>query len=637
MRSSNGSVRAIVAAAGTIHTAHTRALSRFATPSPAWVPRAHVRLFHAARPLREQHDKRETDVDKPRPPFLTRMWQGLKHEAAHYWNGTKLLGKEVQISTRLLNRLIMGYSLTRREHRQLKRTTADLLRLIPFVPFVIIPMAEFLLPVAIKIFPNMLPSTFESKFAVEEKRRRLIKVRLEMAKFLQETIREGGLQVSPKVAHSDAFKVFFRKVRSTGESPSQEDVTRVAKLFDDDLTLDNLTRPQLVSMCRYMQVNAFGTDNFLRFQIRHELKRIRRDDIVIHAEGTKAMSHAELVSACQRRGIWTQNADTTHLRESLDLWIKLHFIEKISGTLLILSRAFYFVNYQPDQTSTPEDMQIKGLELTLASLPETLLNEAELNFTKEAASNKQRLEVIKEQEELIEDEAEQEEEELKARQAERARRSQDKGRLTQEADEAKTLLPKQDAKPVVQAAEEVQDDDARMTEEQLAELGEALTILSAKSSVLHERSELSDLMTHLPPETKDGGEHDESAPANIRALNKRINKMLRKLDNQLEEYDRDVGTRMHLIHTSSTGKISVDDLEQVLRLIKHRPEEAVVQKIVDKIDVDNDGLVPLADVLELAKKESGIGIIRDNDMKDIRETGRQIISDQKPRKSDIVE
>ena len=79
------------------------------------------------------------------------MWQGLKHEAAHYWNGTKLLGKEVQISTRLVKRLIMGYSLTRREHRQLKRTTADLLRLIPFVPFVIIPMAELLLPVAIKI------------------------------------------------------------------------------------------------------------------------------------------------------------------------------------------------------------------------------------------------------------------------------------------------------------------------------------------------------------------------------------------------------------------------------------------------------------------------------------------------------
>jgi LETM1 and EF-hand domain-containing protein 1 len=84
------------------------------------------------------------------------------------------------------------------------------------VPFIIIPAGELLLPVAIKFFPNMLPSTFESKFAVEEKRRGLIKVRLEMAKFLQETIREGGIQAADKVQTSDEFKEFFRKV-SAGE------------------------------------------------------------------------------------------------------------------------------------------------------------------------------------------------------------------------------------------------------------------------------------------------------------------------------------------------------------------------------------------------------------------------------------
>lgn len=48
---------------------------------------------------------------------------------------------------------------------QLRRTTTDLLRLIPFSVFVIVPFMELLLPVAIKLFPNMLPSTFEDKFA----------------------------------------------------------------------------------------------------------------------------------------------------------------------------------------------------------------------------------------------------------------------------------------------------------------------------------------------------------------------------------------------------------------------------------------------------------------------------------------
>lgn len=45
---------------------------------------------------------------------------------------------------------------------QLVRTTSDLFRLLPFSVFIIIPFMEFLLPVALKLFPGMLPSTFET-------------------------------------------------------------------------------------------------------------------------------------------------------------------------------------------------------------------------------------------------------------------------------------------------------------------------------------------------------------------------------------------------------------------------------------------------------------------------------------------
>jgi len=70
------------------------------------------------------------------------------------------------------------------------------------------------------------------------------------------------------------------QVRSTGVTPSDTDVIRVAKLFHDDITLDNLSRPQLVSMCKYIGVNAFGTDNILKHQIRSKLERVRVDDMV---------------------------------------------------------------------------------------------------------------------------------------------------------------------------------------------------------------------------------------------------------------------------------------------------------------------------------------------------------------------
>jgi len=43
---------------------------------------------------------------------------------------------------------------------QLVRTTADLFRLVPFLVFIIVPFAEFLLPFVLKFFPGMLPSTF---------------------------------------------------------------------------------------------------------------------------------------------------------------------------------------------------------------------------------------------------------------------------------------------------------------------------------------------------------------------------------------------------------------------------------------------------------------------------------------------
>ena len=109
---------------------------------------------------------------------------------------------------------------------------------------------ELLLPVALRLFPNMLPSTFRDESKELEKKRKLLKVRLEMAKFLQDTLKESGVRSAERIRESDAFKEFFRKVRSTGETPSTDDIVNVAKLFEDDLTLDNLSRPQLVSMCR---------------------------------------------------------------------------------------------------------------------------------------------------------------------------------------------------------------------------------------------------------------------------------------------------------------------------------------------------------------------------------------------------
>lgn len=114
------------------------------------------------------------------------LWSRVKHEAQHYWDGTKLLGLEIKIALRLVMKMSAGYELSRREMIQLKRTTQDLIRLVPFSAFVLVPFAELLLPIALKLFPNLLPSTYESKKDKMTKLENLRKTRSVMSEIIKE-------------------------------------------------------------------------------------------------------------------------------------------------------------------------------------------------------------------------------------------------------------------------------------------------------------------------------------------------------------------------------------------------------------------------------------------------------------------
>jgi len=63
----------------------------------------------------------EKGVTKKEDEKKLTLWQKVKHEAAHYWDGTKLLAMEVRISTKLALKMAAGYELTRRENRQVCR------------------------------------------------------------------------------------------------------------------------------------------------------------------------------------------------------------------------------------------------------------------------------------------------------------------------------------------------------------------------------------------------------------------------------------------------------------------------------------------------------------------------------------
>jgi LETM1 and EF-hand domain-containing protein 1 len=102
------------------------------TLHPSYFPRPLISRFQSnklspATPTHPRPPEPAHPPSKPSPPaprdatqasLTTRAWKKIKHEAAHYWNGTKLLVSEVKISSRLQWKILQGETLTRRERRQ---------------------------------------------------------------------------------------------------------------------------------------------------------------------------------------------------------------------------------------------------------------------------------------------------------------------------------------------------------------------------------------------------------------------------------------------------------------------------------------------------------------------------------------
>ncbi|CAH02445.1 ribosome-binding protein MDM38 [Kluyveromyces lactis] len=334
------------------------------------------------------------------------LWDRIKHELTHYVNGTKLLGYEIKVSTKLLVKFVQGYELSRREKNQLKRTMGDIFRLVPFSAFLIIPFAELLLPVALKIFPNLLPSTYESGKEKKIKRTKLNEIRAKTSNFLQETLEESSLINYKSLESTEKkkqFLNFFKKLNSTKDGKenlfTHEEILNVAKMFKNDTVLDNLSRPQLIAMAKYMSLRPFGNDNMLRYQIRFNLKHIIEDDKTIDYEGAASLSDEELYQACVSRGIKTFGVSKDELLENLKVWLDLRLRHQVPSVLLVLSSAYTFGGIPKEQkvdaysTASIEaevedtkfnnllDFYYDGILQVLSSIPDPVYNVTKLDVS----------------------------------------------------------------------------------------------------------------------------------------------------------------------------------------------------------------------------------------------------------------
>ncbi|KAL5193289.1 Mitochondrial proton/calcium exchanger protein [Glycine soja] len=116
-----------------------------------------------------------------------------------------------------------------------------------------LPFMELLLPVFLKLFPNMLPSTFQDKMKEQEALKRRLNARIQYAKFVQHTIKEMAKEIQNSQngemkKTAEDLDEFMNKVSAP---ISNDQILVFAKLFNDELTLDNISRLVLLPLVMF--------------------------------------------------------------------------------------------------------------------------------------------------------------------------------------------------------------------------------------------------------------------------------------------------------------------------------------------------------------------------------------------------
>ncbi|KAK6130595.1 hypothetical protein DH2020_035687 [Rehmannia glutinosa] len=515
----------------------------------------------------------------------------------HYWLGCKLLWADVRISSRLLLKLAGGRSLSRRERQQLTRTTADVFRLVPFAVFIIVPFMEFLLPVFLKLFPNMLPSTFQDKMKEQDENvvacsfsealKRRLNAKIEYAKFLQETVKEMAKEVQNSRSGetkktAEDLDEFLNRVR-IGARVSNEEILGFAKLFNDELTLDNISRPRLVNMCKYMGITSIGTDTYLRYMLRKRLQSIKNDDKMIQAEGVESLSEAELREDCRERGMLGV-LSVEEMRQQLRDWLDLSLNHSVPSSLLILSRAFTV-----SRKLRPEE----AVQATLSSLPDEVVDTVgvtSLPSEDSVSERRRKLDFLEMQEELI----------------------------------------KEMVIPTAREAQQEARARALDKQEQLCELSRALAVLASASSVSREREEFLRLVNKeielynsmvdkdgtdgeveamkaykaARDESEDGAEVSEHNMVSS-ALVDKVDAMLHNLEKEIDDVDAKIGDHWRILDRDYDGKVTPEEVAAAAMYLKDTLGKEGVQELISNLSKDADGKILVDDIVRLGSRVEG--------------------------------
>lgn len=293
-----------------------------------------------------------------------------------------------------------------------------------------------------------------------------------------------------------AMLEFLESARS-GEPLPADVIIQFASHFHDDLTLDNMPRMQLINMCRYMNIPPYGSDNFLRFQLRHSIRSLVEDDQRILWEGIDSLTKMELREACQERGMRSTGLSKDAYKESLQQWLDLSVNKHIPISLLIMSRSFFLREEMTTRGSDDDGSKaVAGLADAISGLDQDIVNEVvlEVATSQEKMSNpeirKIKLEVVAAQNERIL------EEQMEREASQKKKEQKEKEREEKELEEAAAaeIASDPDVSPATDISDSTAEDDASKAEEEEEYLStyemDALSQLINSDPVTREREEL---------------------------------------------------------------------------------------------------------------------------------------------------
>lgn len=552
------------------------------------------------------------------------MKASVKHEWEHYRDGSKLLYYNVVATKQIFGRRLRGESLTRREYALLVRTASDLFRLVPFAVIVVIPFMEFALPVLLKLFPNMLPSTFANKLQQKEQLKKQLNLKIEMARFLQDTLIE--MKGDPSDTETQSF---IGKLKS-GEGVTTDELVQFAKVFNEDVTLNGLQRNQLTAMCRMLGLQPFGTDALLIVQIRMKIASLKRDDKVIVAEGVDTLTLDELQHAVLARGMYSQTRNHRVLRERLRSWLDMSVTKNVPITLLILSRAFA-LNARADLAQTLKD--------TFDHMPQELIDEIEVRvggkFLGRKVDRKLKLEALEQFRSLIEEERAS----IGSSKAASANGQSSSGAshfaalatLTQPTELERLQIEElrsqvanikadiiDDVKDLQKSLDALQE---KLQKEQDAEYEELLrkrergfeeafvTNTAADYQSVNELETDEDFNARWKEKRNDilsqhlsRQREREAETKSAKNLEKRVDDLIARLGVDVAEAKTQLEDDLKVLDKNYDGLISEDELKHALNTLNEKLTDEQVQQVLDKLDANHDGLIEVDHLFKVARE-----------------------------------